>query len=116
MSSFASRWSVAVATVLALVVLAGVAARFVNLGVKFWYHDEATTSLRVSGYLSGDVRNALTGRVFAPQVASQYQQVNGHRGLRSSLRSLAREDPQHPPVFYFLAREWAVSVGDSQRC
>ena len=109
----ASRRYVALAILLAVVVLAGSAARFVNLGVKFWYHDEATTSLRVSGYDSGDVRHALAGRVFTPQAARRYQQVNGQRGLRSSVRSLAREDPQHPPLFYVLAREWAVSVGDS---
>jgi uncharacterized membrane protein len=112
-SGFASRRGIAGALVIAVVVLAGIAARGVNLGTKFWYHDEATTSLRVSGYDSGDARRALAGRVFGPNDAMRFQRVDGGRGLGDSLGSLAREDPQHPPAFYALARVWAASVSDS---
>lgn len=110
-----ARRLLAAAALLGVLIGAGAAARFVGLGTEFWYHDEATTSLRISGYGGGDVQSALSDHVSSVRAVMRYQSV-GPRGLPSTIRSLAREDPQHPPIFYFVARVWAGFVGDSIVC
>ena len=107
-----ARGLLAAAALLGVLVGAGATARFVGLGTPFWYHDEATTSLRISGYGGGDVQQALSDRVSTVSAVLRYQSA-GPRGLRSTIKSLAREDPQHPPLFYVVARAWAGTVGDS---
>jgi uncharacterized membrane protein len=107
-----TRGILAVAALFGGLVGAGVTARFVGLGTEFWYHDEATTSLRISGYGSGEVQRGLSDRVSTVSAVLRYQVVGPH-GLRRTIESLAREDPQHPPLFYVLAREWAGTGADS---
>lgn len=93
--------------------LAGAAVRFVHLDRKFWYHDEATTSLRVSGFQIGDVTDGIVGRVVEPDSFLRFQRVNSEHGVVDTARSLAYNDPQHPPLFFVAARVWAGVFGSS---
>jgi len=42
----------------------------------------------------------------------RYQLDNPERGVVATITGLAKDDPQHPPLYYVLARIWIASVGD----
>jgi uncharacterized membrane protein len=99
-----------VAVLLAL----GVFFRFTNLGKKIYQHDEAMTSLRVAGFRVEEVRQQLAdGHEIDIGELQRYQRVSPERGVRSTLTSLATDDPKHTPLFYLLARLWTQVFGDS---
>ena len=100
---------------LALVALAaGIFFRFYHLGWKIYGNDEATTSLRVAGYTLADYeREAFDGRTRSSGDLSIYQHVTAKRNAADTVRSLAVEDPQHPPLFYLLDRGWIEVFGNS---
>jgi uncharacterized membrane protein len=94
------------------VVVFGVVARFTELGRLFYFHDEATTSLRVSGRTDADVERAVAGRWLTARDLSAFQRPSG-RSLVDSIHSLAVDDPQHPPLYFGLARLWPDVAGSS---
>ncbi|WP_333381284.1 glycosyltransferase family 39 protein [Microcoleus sp. B4-D4] len=97
-------------TVLAI----GILFRFVNLDGKFYWIDETYTSLRVSGYTEAEMLKQISyNKITSPSDLQKYQQVNSEKTLSDSLNSLATEDPQHPPLYYVLARFWAQWFGTS---
>lgn len=94
-------------------ILAGVIFRFAYLDRKVYWHDEAITSLWFSGCQVDEVRQGLGDRETSVPEVLQYQRVNPERGVSTSLRALARDDAQHPPLYYGLVRVWAGWLGDS---
>jgi uncharacterized membrane protein len=103
----------AVLGVLLVLVALGCAARFVDLDAKFWFYDEAVTALRVSGYTTTEAHVGLAGKTLSPAGFLVYQRVDPQHGVLDTVRSLAYNDPQHPPVFFVAARLWAGAVGTS---
>lgn len=96
------------------VLVLGVCFRFVNLDGKVFWHDETFTMLRVSGYTASEVkREVFNGRVIDSQSLTKFQGVNNDRSLIDTINSLALEDPQHPPLYYILARFWVAIFGNS---
>ena len=95
-------------------ILAGIALRFANLDAKLFSFDEATTSIRVAGYTLAEYsHDGFSGRV-EPNVAfSRYQHVDGQHSTADAIRSLADEDPQHPPLYYLLERCWSQLFGNT---
>ncbi|MBE9120836.1 glycosyltransferase family 39 protein [Tychonema sp. LEGE 07199] len=92
----------------------GILFRFVNLDGKFYWIDETYTSLRVSGYTEAEMLKEISyNKINSPSDLQKYQQVNSEKTLSDSLNSLATEDPQHPPLYYVLARFWAQWFGTS---
>ena len=92
----------------------GLFFRLTNLGKKIYQHDEAMTSLRVAGFRVEEVRRQLAdGHEISIGELQQYQRVGPERGLRSTLNSLATDDPKHTPLYYLLARIWTQIFGDS---
>lgn len=92
----------------------GILFRFVNLDGKFYWIDETYTSLRVSGYTEAEMLKQISyNKITSPSDLQKYQQVNSEKTLSDSLNSLATEDPQHPPLYYVLARFWAQWFGTS---
>ncbi|MBE9163300.1 glycosyltransferase family 39 protein [Tychonema sp. LEGE 06208] len=92
----------------------GIFFRFVNLDGKFYWIDETYTSLRVSGYTEAEMLKEISyNKINSPSDLQKYQQVNSEKTLSDSLNSLATEDPQHPPLYYVLARFWAQWFGTS---
>jgi uncharacterized membrane protein len=100
----------ALVTTLAL----GIAFRFIALDHKVWWHDEAYTSLRAAGYSSVGIGQAIFRNQSLPAPALQrYQQIKPGSTAADTVRSLAREDPQHPPLYFLMARGWMQWFGSS---
>ncbi|MEP6515384.1 glycosyltransferase family 39 protein [Microcoleus vaginatus] len=96
------------------VLVIGILFRFANLDRKFYWIDETYTSLRVSGYTEAEIIKQISyQKITSPADLQKYQQINSENTLRDTLNSLATEDPQHPPLYYVLARYWAQGFGSS---
>ena len=92
----------------------GICFRFANLDRKFYWIDETYTSLRVSGYTEAEMLKQISyQKITSPSDLQKYQQINSQKTLSDTLNSLATEDPQHPPLYYVLARFWAQWFGTS---
>ncbi|AFY41120.1 glycosyltransferase family 39 protein [Nostoc sp. PCC 7107] len=99
--------------IIVLLVMA-VLFRFFNLDSKIYSHDETYTSLRISGYTVAEVKQQLfNGHVITPESFAKFQGVNQQKGLSDTIMSLAKEDPQHPPLYYAIARFWLGIFGNS---
>lgn len=92
----------------------GIVFRFVNLDRKVYWHDEAYTSMEVAGYSSTElVSNLFKGQEVRVADALKYQHLNRDRHVGQIIEAIGKGDPQHPPLYYILARFWMQSVGDS---
>ena len=102
------------ASCFAAIILLGVFFRVTHLGTKPYWHDEVYTSLWLSGYdpSQGTIK-LFDGREMSPMEMLRYQHVHPRRGLSQTVLTLARNDPQHPPLYYTLAWLWARWCQDS---
>lgn len=100
---------------LAIILLVlGVFFRFPNLDKPVYWHDEAYTSLRISGYTANEVTNQISDRFLIPiRSLEKYQYPNSEKTFIDTIYSLAIEDSQHPPLYYLLARWWVQLWGNS---
>jgi uncharacterized membrane protein len=111
----AGRRERAVVLVLAVIVVAGCTARFVNLERHFYFHDEAATSLILSGRTSHEFELAASRSTSPVESLRRFQHVGEASSLATVVRHLGQRDPQHPPLFYAVARLWSDVFGDSIR-
>ncbi len=105
-----ARWIV-IASVVAIFL--GVGFRYSNAVHKIYYQDETVTSLRVAGFTLHDF-DALFNR--KPHTFGEVQHLlrpAPGRGVADTIRSLALEDPQHPPAFYALEALWIRAAGST---
>ncbi|NEO87156.1 MAG: hypothetical protein F6J87_23290 [Spirulina sp. SIO3F2] len=99
---------------LACLLVLGIFFRFLNLDRKIYWHDEVVTSLRIAGYTGSElIAENFTGQVRSVSDLQKYQQFTPEKKLKDLIRSLAIEDPQHPPLYYIIARFWAQLFGSS---
>ncbi|MBX9256444.1 glycosyltransferase family 39 protein [Desmonostoc muscorum CCALA 125] len=92
----------------------GILFRFFNLDSKVYSHDETYTSLRISGYTITEAKEQLfNNRVIAKESFAKFQGANASKTLNDTIMSLAREDSQHPPLYYIIARLWMEIFGNS---
>lgn len=97
-----------------VLLVVGIFFRFFNLGGKVYSHDETYTSLRISGYTAAEVKQQLfNGQVISRESFAKFQRPNLEKGLSDTIKSLAIEDPQHPPLYYIIARFWVEIFGYS---
>jgi uncharacterized membrane protein len=97
-----------------VVLVLGVFFRFLNLDGKVYWHDETYTSLRISGYTAAEVKQQIfNGSVITRESFAQYQRPNLEKNFGDTIKSLAIEDPQHPPLYYVIARFWVQIFGNS---
>ncbi|MBD2440308.1 glycosyltransferase family 39 protein [Nostoc sp. FACHB-110] len=97
-----------------IVLLLGIFFRFTNLDHKVYWYDEAITSLRASGYTEQEVVEKFSpNSVVSVTELQRYQHPDGTRNLVDTAKSLIKEDPQHPPLYYSLANIWFRIVGSS---
>ncbi len=100
------------AVAVALVLLAGLALRADHLADKLVWHDEIATRIFAAGYTTDDWKEAIyTGRVVPVAEVRAYQSPNPDRTTWQVIDGLARLDPQHPPLYYVLARLWVGLFG-----
>ncbi len=92
----------------------GIFFRFVNLERKVYWHDETYTSLRISGYTVKEVKQQIfNGSVITGTYFNKYQRPNPQKNLGDTIKSLAVEDPHHPPLYYIIARFGVQIFGNS---
>lgn len=91
----------------------GVVFRFVNLNHKVYGHDEVYTSLRASGYtVQGATQEIFQNQVFSAKKLLRFQQFKPGSTPADTVRSLAVEDPQQPPLYFLLDRLWVQVLGE----
>lgn len=96
-----------------ILVMLGIGFRFGNLNHVYW-HDETYTSLRMSGYDAVQVNaNLFDGDLTTVDDLMHYQWPTPERSLADTVRSLATEDSQHPPLYYILVRQWVTAFGST---
>ncbi|MGI2903728.1 glycosyltransferase family 39 protein [Tolypothrix sp. VBCCA 56010] len=99
--------------VIVLLVL-GVFFRFANIDRKVYWFDETFTSLRISGYTEKEaIAQLCNGQQIGVEDLQKYQHLTPERTLTDTLKSLALEDPQHPPLYYVMTRFWVQWFGSS---
>ncbi len=92
----------------------GIFFRLTNLEGKVYWFDETFTSLRISGYTEAEVvQHFQQTQIIGIQDLQNYQHLNPERSLIDTIKSLSLEDPQHPPLYYVIARFWAQWFGTS---
>ncbi|RDH50670.1 glycosyltransferase family 39 protein [Fischerella thermalis] len=97
-----------------VLVIFGIFFRFVNLDGKVYSLGETDTLLRISGYTTTQVTQQLfNGRVINKQAFAKFQSLNPEKNFGDTIKSLAIDNPRHPPFYYLLARFWVQLFGDS---
>ena len=99
---------------LAIVIALGICFRFANIDKKVYWYDETVTSIRLSGYTKEDFSDLVSdSRVIKVADLQKYQQPEANKSLIDTIRSLAVENPEHPPLYFILARLWGQVFGYS---
>jgi uncharacterized membrane protein len=99
---------------LVIVLFLGIFFRFFNIERKFYWYDEVFTSLRISGYTEAAViQQVARGQVVDLESLKKYQTVNSETSISKTIKGLATEEPQHPPLYYVAVRLFAQIFGDS---
>src|SRR4028118_1698867 len=102
------RYPMGLRFLITILLVLGVFFRFVALDKKVYWIDEAFTSLRVSGYTEAEVVQQVSNApLVSIEALQKYQRPNAEKSVVDTIKSLAVEDPHHPPLYYVLARSWA---------
>lgn len=95
-----------------IVLILGISFRFIHLDRKVYWHDEVHTSIRISGYSDNDTLQIFSGEVLTPEEVLQLQSPTPNRDWQDVFQVLS-ESPEHPPLYYILARVWILLFGAS---
>lgn len=99
-----------------MLLVLGVVFRFVNLDQKVYWHDEVYTSMRAGGWTRREIDQKLfQNQIFSAPELQKFQQLKPGSTASSTIYSLAVEDPQHPPLYFLMARAWLQTFGSSLR-
>ncbi|HEY9627185.1 MAG TPA: glycosyltransferase family 39 protein [Coleofasciculaceae cyanobacterium] len=100
--------------VLILAIALGVCFRLINLDRKVYWHDEVYTSMRAAGYTRGAIdQEIFQNKVIPASELQKFQQIKPRSTSADTVRSLETEDPQHPPLYFLMARAWMGAFGGS---
>jgi uncharacterized membrane protein len=95
-------------------VLFGVFFRLFHADWKLYSYDETVTSLRASGHTYKEFEAFVhDGRTHSIGELTRFQAPAADTDPHSVLHSLAAEDPQHPPLYFFLTNLSERLTGDS---
>lgn len=95
------------------ILVIGIFFRFFHLDRKVYWYDEVFTSLRIVGYTEAEVVRQVSIRDTVSVADLQQYQHDSARNLSDTIKSLATEDFQHPPIYYAIAHFWVKLFGDS---
>jgi len=99
---------------LAGLVLLGVVMRLYGLEHKIVWHDEVATRVLAAGAtLAAQMQGLYHAQVLTVGQVLEYQQVQQSASVQALIADLAQHDPQHPPLYYVLAKVWVDLWGDS---
>jgi len=97
-----------------VLLILGLFFRFVNIDKKFYWYDEVFTSLRISGYTQTEVLHEISSVQFVgAKVLMKYQQSNPAKNFGDTVKSIAIEEPQLPPLYFLAVKYWAKLFGYS---
>ncbi|MBW4686576.1 MAG: glycosyltransferase family 39 protein [Komarekiella atlantica HA4396-MV6] len=97
-----------------LLLVLGVFFRFFNLDHKIYWHDEVYTSFRAAGFTGQEIGEEIfQNQIISPQELQKYQRLKAGTTPVDTIKSLAVEDPQHPPLYFLMARFWMQAFGSS---
>ncbi|MGK7929639.1 MAG: glycosyltransferase family 39 protein [Spirulina sp.] len=97
-----------------ILLILGIVFRFYNLDHQVYWHDEALTSLRISGYTKKEVREEIfTGEIVRVRDLQAYQTPRTEKRFSDTIRVLAIDASEHPPLYYSLLRLWGNIFGFS---
>jgi len=103
--------------VIALAIVAGIFFRCYHIDRKTYWEDELLGTIHALGYTEAEIVAASPRLRDAGAVQTYFRLPatpgTGTLGVASTVRSLALEDPQHPPLFYVLSHLWAGVFGSS---
>ena len=96
-----------------LILIMGIFFRFTNLDRKVYSFDESITSLRISGYTWTEmVQQDFQGKTISvADLQRKYQHTNPEKSWLDTVKGLATEEPQLPPLYFILARFWVQLFG-----
>ncbi|ARV62393.1 glycosyl transferase family 39 [Nostocales cyanobacterium HT-58-2] len=110
-SILASRW---LRFVIIFLLVVGVFFHFFNIDKKVYWHDEVYTSMRAAGFTRDEIDQELFQNRLVPSSQLQkYQHIKPGSSPADTIYSLAVEDPQHPPLYFLIARFWMQAFGSS---
>jgi uncharacterized membrane protein len=99
---------------LTIVIILGIAFRFINLDRKVYWHDEVYTSMRAAGFTRGEIDEELfQNKIIPAPTLQKFQQIKPGSTVADTIDSLKVEDPQHPPLYFLMARFWMQNFGGS---
>ena len=109
------RQSPILALAIVAAVVLGVFFRFFNLDKKAYWFDETFTSLRISGSTDREVVEKYRGRteIVPASELRKFQSTRPDRTVIDTVKGLAIEEPQNPPLYFVAAKLWADLVGGS---
>jgi uncharacterized membrane protein len=108
------RYPMGLRFLITILLVLGIFFRFVSLDQKVYWIDEAFTSLIVCGYTEAEVVQQVSNApLVSIEALQKYQRPNAEKSVVDTIKSLAVEDPHHPPFYYVLARFWAQWFGNS---
>lgn len=96
---------------LAIVFVFGVSIRFFHLGQKVVWTDESIATMRIVGVTEGEIVTAVDKLTTMGDLHALTHPEILTRPASSTIDSLRAEDPQHPPLYYLIARSWAKMFG-----
>jgi uncharacterized membrane protein len=100
---------------LTIVIGFGITLRLINLDQKLYWMDEGFTLLRASGYTGTEAeRNLYRDQVISASDLLTFQRPSDEKGMFGTIRGLAVEEPQHPPLYFILTRVWEQRFGASK--
>lgn len=92
----------------------GVFFRFAYIDYKLYWHDEVYTSLRAAGFTGEEIgQEIFQNKIISPQYLQHFQRLKPKSTAADTIKSLAIEDPQHPPLYFLIARFWMQLFGSS---
>ena len=100
---------------IATAVILGVFFRFFALDKKAYWFDETFTSLRISGFTDQEVVEKYRGmdHVVPASELKKFQSTQSERTVIDTVKGLAIEEPQNPPLYFVAAKLWADVAGSS---
>src|SRR5271166_5141917 len=100
---------------IAAAIILGVFFRFFALDKKAYWFDETFTSLRISGSTDREVVEKYRGRTDIVRAGElrKFQSPRSDRTVIDTVKGLAIEEPQNPPLYFVAAKLWADMAGSS---
>ncbi|MBD1922883.1 glycosyltransferase family 39 protein [Microcoleus sp. FACHB-831] len=99
--------------IVAILVL-GIFFRFLNIDKKIYWFDETFTSFRIAGYTETEAIAQLSEqKVIGIEDLQKYQRLNPSKTVVDTIKGLALEEPQLPPLYFVLTRFWVQMWGST---